>query len=67
MPFQPSYVAYAVSDNQTVQQQKKGMVIKGKVLGTDGEPIIGASVLVKGSTTGVDVYKRQLVCSRSGV
>ena len=46
-------VAYAVSDNQTVQQQKKGMVIKGKVLGTDGEPIIGASVLVKGSTTGV--------------
>ena len=29
------------------------MVIKGKVLGTDGEPIIGASVLVKGSTTGV--------------
>ena len=25
-------VAYAVSDNQTVQQQKKGMVIKGKVL-----------------------------------
>ena len=28
-------------------------MIKGKVLGTDGEPIIGASVLVKGSTTGV--------------
>ena len=40
-------VAYAVSDNQTVQQQKKGMVIKGKVLGTDGEPIIGASVLLE--------------------
>ena len=46
-------VVYAADDIQTVQQQKKGMTIKGKVLGTDGEPIIGASVLVKGSTTGV--------------
>ena len=46
-------VVYAADDIQTIQQQKKGMTIKGKVLGTDGEPIIGASVLVKGSTTGV--------------
>ena len=51
--FFSASVAYAADDNLTVQQQKKGMTIKGKVLGTDGEAIIGASVVVKGSTTGV--------------
>ena len=55
-------VVYAADDIQTIQQQKKGMTIKGKVLGTDGEPISGASVLVKG-----DVYKRQVYTTANGL
>ena len=45
--------ASAADDSQAIQQQKKGMTIKGKVLETDGETIIGASVVVKGTGNGV--------------
>lgn len=41
------------SNTLVAKQQNKGITIKGKVLGTDGEPIIGVSVLVKGTSNGI--------------
>lgn len=40
-----------VAENHSVMQQL--ITVKGKILGTDGEPIIGANVMVKGTTNGV--------------
>lgn len=34
-------------------QQKKGWLLKGLITDTDGNPVIGASIVVKGTTTGV--------------
>lgn len=56
-------ISYSFSGNQIVlarhqqtaarqQQQPKGSTIKGRVLDSTGEPIIGASVFVKGTKTG---------------
>ncbi len=56
-------ISYSFSGNQIVlarhqqaaarqQQQPKGSIIKGRVLDSTGEPIIGASVFVKGTKTG---------------
>ncbi len=45
----------AVPDgDEAVNAEKRKMIrIKGKVIGTDSEPIIGATVLEKGTTNGV--------------
>ena len=40
------------NENLIVQQQKKGMTVTGTVLDTNGEPIIGASVVVRGTSKG---------------
>lgn len=40
------------NENLIVQQQKKGMTVIGTVLDTNGEPIIGASVVVRGTSKG---------------
>lgn len=40
------------NDNLIVQQQKKSGSITGTVLDTNGEPIIGAAVVVKGTSKG---------------
>ena len=49
MPFAANAAVESVLSSQSTQQAKK---ITGKVLDAAGEPIIGASVLVKGSGTG---------------
>ena len=49
MPFAVNAAVESVLSSQSTQQAKK---ITGKVLDAAGEPIIGASVLVKGSGTG---------------
>lgn len=41
------------ADVQTVLQQKKGKTVKGQVLDKTGETIIGANVVVDGTTNGV--------------
>ena len=41
------------TDVQTVLQQKKGKTVKGQVLDKTGETIIGANVVVDGTTNGV--------------
>ena len=41
------------ADVQTVLQQKKGKTVKGQVLDKRGETIIGANVVVDGTTNGV--------------
>ena len=48
-PFAANAAVESVLSSQSTQQAKK---ITGKVLDAAGEPIIGASVLVKGSGTG---------------
>lgn len=40
------------NENLIVQQQKKSGTVTGTVLDTNGEPIIGASVVVKGTSKG---------------
>lgn len=40
------------SDGQSEQQQTR-ITVKGKVIDTDGEPLIGVSVSIKGTTQGV--------------
>lgn len=42
---------YETMEGNSVIQQL--LLIKGKVKGTDGEPIIGANIMVKGTTNGV--------------
>ncbi|HVW61925.1 MAG TPA: TonB-dependent receptor [Puia sp.] len=45
--------ARVVADpSQTVQEKKDTMIIKGQVMDTDGKPLMGATVMVKGRTTG---------------
>ena len=44
-PWRPQMLGHTTSF-------KKGMVIKGKVLGTDGEPIIGATIKEEGTSNG---------------
>ena len=48
-------VAPASSDSEVVQQTSNRTYrqVKGRIVDVNGEPIIGASVLVKGTTTGV--------------
>ncbi|AVM58874.1 SusC/RagA family TonB-linked outer membrane protein [Bacteroides heparinolyticus] len=48
-PFAADVFAESVPSSYTTQQARK---ITGKVVDVSGEPIIGASVLVKGSSTG---------------
>lgn len=44
-----SFAANSVQDTQSVQQQK---TVQGSILDENGEPMIGVSVVVKGTTTG---------------
>ncbi|MGG6548742.1 UNVERIFIED_CONTAM: carboxypeptidase-like regulatory domain-containing protein, partial [Prevotella sp. 15_C9] len=48
-PFAANAAVESVLSSQSTQQAKK---ITGKVMDATGEPIIGASVLVKGTGTG---------------
>lgn len=49
--YPASQVRAAVEVVQEVQQS--GKTVKGKVLDKNGEPVIGANVMVKGTTIGV--------------
>lgn len=49
--YPASQVRAAVEVVQEVQQS--GKTVKGKVLDKNGEPVIGANVMVKGTTNGV--------------
>ena len=60
--FAGTEVRYTVLDKKIIlsteladkqQQQQPGNVVKGQVVDATGEPIIGANVLVKGTTNGV--------------
>lgn len=49
----PPLAAMQSADNLIVTQQKKTFLIKGVVLDNNNEPIIGASVAIKGTNIGV--------------
>ena len=55
MPFAANAAVESVLSSQSTQQAKK---ITGKVLDAAGEPIIGASVLVKGTGTVTDIIQK---------
>jgi len=56
--FENSDIGYAIEGNnillmkKDVLQQQKGKVLKGTVKDQSGEPVIGANVVVKGTTNG---------------
>ena len=55
MPFAANAAVESVLSSQSTQQAKK---ITGKVLDAADEPIIGASVLVKGTSTVTDIIQK---------
>lgn len=68
-----NYIAIAKKTNEgnsklAGAQQKKGYQIKGLITDADGNPIIGATVSVKGSTTGVitDIDGRYIIEAAEG-
>ncbi|MEG0889280.1 MAG: TonB-dependent receptor [Bacteroides sp.] len=68
-----NYIAIAKKTNEGNSklagvQQKKGYQIKGLITDADGNPIIGATVSVKGSTTGVitDIDGRYIIEAAEG-
>lgn len=41
-----------VDQSQTVPEKKDTMTVKGQVMDTDGKPLMGATIMMKGRTTG---------------
>lgn len=52
--FSPIYTVYAAGGTDVVLEvQQNGRTVKGTVVDKAGEPVIGANVIVKGTTNGV--------------
>ena len=55
-----SHVAYAVNESLLVSAYQQPSKIKGTVIDANGEVVIGASVVVKGTANGTITYGRLL-------
>lgn len=77
--FKNTNLTYSIDDRQIViarksdvstatQQQKKGNLITGLVTEADGNPVVGATVVVKGTTNGVltDIDGRYSIDAKEG-
>ena len=53
-PFLSSYASGVKTHaNEPLEQQQTRITVKGKVVDSHGEPLVGVSVVVKGTTQGV--------------